>query len=69
MCCAIAAGAAASMATLKKSSFKQADEIKDVRDKEFLSQFERVKEGRRIRDEKVRRWSERLDKNFMDDEN
>jgi uncharacterized coiled-coil DUF342 family protein len=48
-----------------KTSFQEADEIKDSRDKEFLNQFERIKEVQRERDERTRQLSEQFEKNFM----
>ncbi len=37
-----------------KTSFQQADEIKDARDKEFLDQFEQMMEDQKERDEQTR---------------
>ncbi len=48
-----------------KTSFQQADEIKDARDKGFLDQFERMMEDQEERDEQTRQWSEQFEKNLI----
>jgi len=49
-----------------KTSFQQADEIKDARDKEFLDQFERIRDDKRERDKKTRQWSKQFEKYFKE---
>ena len=48
-----------------KSSFQEADKIRDERDKEFLEQFDRMMEDQRERDEQTRQWSEQFEKDIF----
>ena len=64
MCCIVAAASAASVSSLKeKSSFQQADELRESRDEEHLNQFEKIKKRRKEFDEQ-RGWEEEFKKEF-----